>query len=104
MALRKIPLSEAMDLPLGFSISDEDLEKGLSGIEPFLREHGWRGNDQPIAASASTKWTRKKRMERLQQLEASLLNTSNSDVRKSIREEIADLRSDKWTSDKVYGS
>ena len=51
MAMRKIPLEEAMNLPLGFSITDADLEAGLSGIEPSLKEHGWSGGDQSIAAS-----------------------------------------------------
>ena len=53
MAMRKIPLEEAMNLPLGFSISDADLEAGLSGIEPSLKEHGWKGHEaQPADSNA----------------------------------------------------
>ncbi|MCL2880940.1 MAG: hypothetical protein FWF29_11910 [Treponema sp.] len=55
MALKKVPLSEAKNLPLGFDVSTELLEMGRASLESSLREHGWKGSPQkkPIAASAS---------------------------------------------------
>jgi len=52
MAVRRVPLSEAMDLPLAFEVTEDLLESGRTSLEATLREHGWKGHSQPIAASS----------------------------------------------------
>ena len=52
MAVGRIPLSEAMNLPLAFEVTEELLESGRASLEASLREHGWKGNSQPVAVSA----------------------------------------------------
>ena len=52
MAVGRIPLSEALDLPVAFEVTNELFESGRASLEASLREHGWKGNSQPVAASA----------------------------------------------------
>ena len=43
MALKKVPLSEAMNLPLGFEVTEEMFEKSWPQLEASLKKHGWKG-------------------------------------------------------------
>jgi len=54
MAIGKVPLSEAMNLPLAFEVTEELLESGRASLEASLREHGWKGPSRPVTASAGS--------------------------------------------------
>jgi len=53
MELRKVPLSEAMGLPLAFDLPDDFMEQSRASLEVCLREQGWKGNRASVAASKS---------------------------------------------------
>jgi len=53
MSLRKVPLSEAKDLPLGFDITEELLDKTLPQLDAILRQHGWTGPEDSASSSVS---------------------------------------------------
>jgi len=55
MALRRVSLSEAANLPLGFDVTEEMLDKSLPQLDNILKAHGWVNSQENISSSGLLK-------------------------------------------------
>ena len=45
MGLKKVSLSEAVNFPMGFEVTEELLDKSLPSLDAILRKNGLLGSD-----------------------------------------------------------